>query len=108
MEVKLSKPFTVAPAAAAAGDRPASPAKAIEKIVLQLDGLTGADVELCAREAQLASGGVPIGVLVLDHGFHVQVAARASEFDVAVLRRLPARDYLAVTQAVQGFLTGSD
>lgn len=93
--VTLSKPLDVNGAPLAA-------------VTLNLDALTGADVELAAREAQIAGGGGPIAVLSLDPGFHLQLAACASGLDVATLRKLGARDYLAVVQAVQGFLFGTD
>lgn len=77
------------------------------EIYLDLDKLTGADVEFAARQAMLAAG-QQIPVLILDLGFHLQVAARASGIDAAELRKLPAADYLALTTKVQGFLFGSD
>lgn len=95
MEIKLGRPLTV-------GDKP------IDALTLNLDALTGADVEQCAREAQIGNGNVPPVSLVLDASFHAQVAARACGLDVATLRKLGARDYLAVTTAVQGFLLGAD
>lgn len=97
----LSKPLVLEPAA---GD---VPAKTISSLTLDLDKLTGADVEMCAREATVAAGSPPVA-LVLDVGFHAQIAARASGLPVETLRKLRASDYLAVTTVVQGFLLGAD
>lgn len=76
------------------------------EIEIDLDKLTGADVEFAARQATLAAG-QQIPVLVLDLGFHLQIAARASGIEASEIRKLPAVDYLAITTKVQGFLFGS-
>ena len=80
--------------------------KTLDGLTLDLDKLTGLDVEFCAREATIAAGGA-IAVLNLDVGFHAQVAARACGLPVEILRKLPAPDFIAATMAVQGFLFGS-
>ena len=82
-------------------------AKKLEQIDLgKLEELTGADVEMCVREASAAKGEL-VRVLVMDNDFHLQVASTASGIAVADLRRLGARDFVEVLTAVQGFLTGS-
>jgi len=91
--VKLSKALIV-------GD------KQIDTITMDLDALTGADIDFAVREATAAKGEV-VRVLILDHEFHIQLAAKASGVDAALLKKLPARDYVEVATTVQGFLTGS-
>lgn len=80
--------------------------KEIASVTLDLDKLTGTDVEMCARLAAAANGHA-IDVLILDVGFHAQVASRACGLPVDVLRRMSAADYLALTTAVQGFFLGA-
>jgi hypothetical protein len=93
MLVKLSKPLTV-------GD------KTLEALDMNLDALTGADVEFCVREASAAKGET-VRVLVTDLDLHVQIASKASGVSVNDLRRLGAADFVEVATTVQGFLTGS-
>ncbi len=97
MKVHLSKPLVLGE-----GDA----AKTLEELDLNLDALTGADVDLCVREASAAKGEL-VRVLVTDLDFHMQIAAKASGIGVAVLQKLSARDYVEVATTVQGFLTGS-
>lgn len=94
MQVALKKPITV-------GD------KQLDALTFDFDALTGSDVEIAAREASIASAGAPAGVLILDPAFQIQIAERASGVAVESLRKLPALDFLAVIQAVQGFLFGT-
>lgn len=96
MIVKLSKPIMV-------GEKKL---EKLEQLDMDLDALTGADVEFCVREAS-ASKGEMVRVLVTDVDFHVHIASKASGVAVADLRRLNARDYVEVVTTVQGFLTGS-
>ena len=91
MEFKLSKPLTVGEVKH-------------EALKLDLDALTGADVLYCEREAAAVQGQQVRGVLVLDAGFQIQLAARASGLDVALLSKLPAPDFVGLLTAVQGFL----
>jgi hypothetical protein len=93
MDVKLSKALTV-------GD------KTYESLPLDLEKLTGADVDFCAREAAAAKGALVLQ-LILDHEFHIQLAAKASGIEAAALKKLSARDYVGVATTVQAFLTGS-
>lgn len=97
MKVRLSKPLVL-------GEGDAK--KEITELDLNLDALTGADVDFCVREASAAKGEL-VRVLVTDLDFHMQVAAKSSGLAVDVLRTLSARDYVEVATAVQGFLTGS-
>ncbi len=97
MKIRLSKPLVLCE-----GDA----AKTIEELDLDLDALTGADVDFCVREASAAKGEL-VRVLVTDLDFHMQVAAKSSGIGVDALRKLSARDYVEVATAVQGFLVGS-
>jgi hypothetical protein len=108
MQVRLSKPFVV-------GDKTVS--KTVETangsvymLVLDVESMTGKDIDYCAREAGAMRGlAVPGGLgFVTDHEFHIQVAAKACGQTVGALKELPARDYVEVATAVQSFLTGSD
>jgi len=92
--VKLSRPLKV-------ND------KELTEIVLDLEKLTGEDVEACLLEASEATGR-PVAVKQVDTGFHAQLAAVASGVPVERLRALSAPDYIRVTTAVQGFLLASD
>lgn len=94
MLVKLSKPVTV-------GD------KTVEEIDLGLDALTGADVEMCVREA-VAAKGEPIFLHRIDIEFHAQVASKLSGISRNGLRGLPARDYEALIGPVESFFLGLD
>jgi hypothetical protein len=78
----------------------------VEVIDMNLDALTGADVEFCVREASSAKGEM-VRVLVTDLDFHIHLAAQASGVAVNDLRRLSARDFVEVATSVQAFLTGS-
>lgn len=93
MRVPLSKPLAV-------GD------KTLDALDMDLDALTGADVEMCVREASAAKGET-VRVLVTDLDLHIQLAAKASGVAVADLKKLGARDFVEVATTVQGFLTGS-
>ena len=81
--------------------------KSIEEIDLNLDPLTGADMEFCLREAVAASG-APVVSPLIDTGFHAEVAARAAGITRTALRKLDAKSYLEVITHVQGFLLGTD
>lgn len=96
-KIELSKAITLGE-----GDQ----AKAVHVIEMDLDALTGADVEFCVREASAMKGEI-VRVPLLDMDFHLQVASKASGIAVNDLRRLTMRDYVEVVTTVQGFLTGS-
>jgi len=93
MKIALSKPITV-------GE------KSLEALDLDLDALTGADIDFCVREAT-AFKGESVRVLVTDTELHIQIAAKASGIPAEAIKRLPARDYVEVATTVQAFLTGS-
>jgi hypothetical protein len=103
---KLSKTITVQPEIPAAGEQPAVAAVLQEALSLDLEALTGKDIDLCVNLAQMAKGD-SVRVLVTDLEFHIQLAARASGIDAAQLKKLPARDYVEVATSIQAFLTGS-
>ena len=96
-KIKLSKTETIGE-----GEK----AQSFEAIDMDLEALTGADVEFCVREASAAKGET-VRVLVTDVDLHVQMASKASGIAVSDFRRLGARDYVEVVTTVQGFLTGS-
>jgi tail assembly chaperone E/41/14-like protein len=97
MKIPLSKPLTI-------GDGDAK--RTLEALDLGLDALTGADVQVCVRDASESKGEM-VRVLVMDLDFHIHLAAKASGVSVADLRKLGAADFVEVATAVQGFLTGS-
>jgi len=112
MQVAISKPLTVGD-----GDNKRTLSKTItvgegetakkqEVLELDLEKLTGADMDFCTREAGIAKG-EPVRVLAIDLEFHIHVAARAADVEPSVLKKLSAPDYIEVATAVQGFLTGS-
>jgi hypothetical protein len=112
MQIRLTKPIKVGE-----GDQARTLSKSVkvgegddavtfDVIELDLDALTGADIEFCVREAA-AQKGENVRVLVIDIDFHMQVAAKASGVPVEAFKRLPARDYVEVQTVVQAFLTGS-
>ena len=94
MQVKLSKPITF-------------DGKTIEEINLDLDSLTGADIELCVREA-VAAKGESIIAYEIDIDFHVQVAVKLTGIGRDTLRLLPARDYRRVMSSIRNFLLDSE
>jgi hypothetical protein len=81
-------------------------ARSFEVLELDLDGLTGNDVKLCAREASSAKGST-VRVLATDLEFHIQIAAKAGGIPVEALNQLGATDFVEVATTVQAFLTGS-
>ena len=73
-----------------------------DELVLDLEGLTGAD--LMAAEAEfIAKGGTP-GVQELSKRFQSHIAARAAKVPVEFIEKLPINDASKVTLAVQLFL----
>jgi hypothetical protein len=110
MKVAISKPLTSVDGKTQLSKTETSgegeKAVSVEFLDMDLEALTGADVEFCVREAGSAKGMV-VAVLVTDLDFHIQVASKASGVAIADLRRLGARDFVEVATAVQSFLTGS-
>lgn len=92
--VKLSKAITV-------GD------KSIDELSLDIETLTGGDIEMCVREAG-ASKGEPVLVYEYDLEFHAQVAMKLTGISRDALRKLPAKDYQHVMAPIRGFFIGSD
>lgn len=78
----------------------------VTEITLDLDGLTGLDLEEAGREFDALAPGY-VGMQVMDSRYLVCVASKACGLSVDVLRRLPAPVYTKVTLQVQGFLLGS-
>jgi len=96
-KVPLTKPLII-------GDGDAK--KTLTEISMDLDALTGADVQFCMREAAAAKGEM-VMVAVFDVDLHTQIASKASGIAVADFGRMGARDYIEVVTKVQGFLMGS-
>lgn len=93
MLVELSKPFT-----------PPGADKPVESLELKLEDLTGVHMLKASREADAKRGGAPAPSIAVDVAFHIEVAALASGIDADALAKLPAKDFLRVQVAVQGFL----
>jgi hypothetical protein len=74
----------------------------IAELDLDLDGLTGADLEQVEREftASGHQGGIPETSKI----YQAMVAARACRVPYDVLRTLPAKDYSKITLSVLTFL----
>jgi hypothetical protein len=89
VKIKLSKPLSV-------GD------KSIEEVDIDLDALTGADIEFCVREAVGAKGEAVIAYEI-DTEFHMQVVAKLTGIAREAFSRLPARDYTMVVRPVRTF-----
>lgn len=94
MKVKLSKPIKV-------GD------KEIAEVTLDVDALTGADIDQCFREASVAGGG-GFTIEECDKELHAQVAAKLSGLDRALFRTMNGRDYIALLKPIRSFFLGAD
>jgi len=75
---------------------------------IPLENLTGHD--LIEVEKQLADANDKKALILpeFSKSYLAAVASRAARIPVEVLQTLSARDFTAVTNAVQNFLTGSD
>lgn len=112
MQIRIGKPIVVGEGENAktlsksitVGDGDAK--QTVDVLDLNLDAMTGADIDFCAREASAAKG-ESVRVLVTDLEFHIQVASRSSGVPVESLKKLSARDYVEVATSIQAFLTGS-
>lgn len=89
MRIKLSKPFVVN-------------GNEIKEIDLNFDKLTGADLIAASRESGLL--GDNSLVPELSKQYLAVVAAKASGLNVDDIMKLPAKDFTAITLAVQNFL----
>lgn len=80
----------------------------LTELDIPVEELTGAD--LIDIEKQVAEMDNRKALILPEFSklYLVTVAARAARIPVEVLRTLSARDFTAVTNAVQNFLTGSD
>jgi uncharacterized membrane protein YdbT with pleckstrin-like domain len=84
----------------------ATEAKTLDTLDLDFDSLTGRDIDFCVRQASARKGEL-VRVLVMDHEFHVQIAAKLCGISIDALKALRGNDYVEVVTAVQGFLTQS-
>lgn len=73
----------------------------VEELNLNLDDLTGLDIEAAEREWVLGGGA---GMAETSKSYLLAVAARATGKRVEILRRLNAKDYSKITLLVQNFL----
>jgi len=73
----------------------------IDELNLNLEALTGLDIEAAEREWVLGGGS---GMPETSKGFLIAVAARATGVRTDVLRRLSSKDYTKITVLVQNFL----
>lgn len=73
----------------------------VEELNLNLNDLTGIDLEAAEREWVLGGGS---GMAETSKTYLLAVAARATGKRVEVLRRLSAKDYSKITLLVQNFL----
>lgn len=101
MLIKLSRPLEVEPASGA------TPAKTVDELTLTFDTLTGLDV-LSAERMAIIESAMPVLNMRTSGAFMLQMAARASGIDSAKLNQLPALDFIAMIERVQGFLSSGD
>jgi hypothetical protein len=76
--------------------------KDIKEVVLDLDGLTGADMAEAERE-YLVTGGIPTN-LNSSISYLQHVASRACGIEVDVIGRMSAKDSMYLTTRTQVFL----
>ena len=91
MEFKLSKPLTFEE-------------KTYEVLTLDLESLTGADMEQVERE--FAALGQFSGMVETSKIFLAMLAARAAGVRVDLVKKLPLKDYSKLTMQGQTFLFG--
>lgn len=71
------------------------------EITYDLDGLTGADIELASN--QLKKKGVTVGAIELDINYHMALFAQAAGIDYEDVKRLSAKDCKDAVVAVRTF-----
>jgi hypothetical protein len=94
LKIKLAHPLTV-------------DGKPVAEVALDLESLTGADIEQCVREAGAASGQVVVAYEI-DVEVHAQIAAKLSGLGRDVFRTMHARDYRKVMSPIRAFFLDSD
>lgn len=80
--------------------------KSYKSIDLDLDSLTGADLEAAEQAVVATSGAFATLIAETSKPFQIAVAARAAKLPVEFFRSLPANDCTKVTLAVSNFLLG--
>lgn len=80
--------------------------KKYEEISLDLDSITGNDLELAENQfiAQNPEIAAQTALKELSKGYQSILAAKAAKVPVEFIKALPAREYSKVTMAVQVFL----
>lgn len=76
--------------------------KTYDKLVLDLESLTGADISVVKRT--YAAGGNYSPIPATDSDYCILIAARLAKQPIEFFNALPARDYLALSQSVSNFL----
>jgi len=89
MKIKLNKPITIN-------------GVEMKEIELDFDKLTGADLISASRESGLLGDNALVPEL--SKQYLAVVAAKASGFNVDDIMKLSAKDFTAITLAVQNFL----
>jgi hypothetical protein len=78
--------------------------KTYDKLELDLDSLSGADIS--AVKKLYAAGGNFSPIPATDSDFCIMLAARLIKQPVEFFNAMPARDYCAIAQGVSNFLLG--
>ncbi len=80
--------------------------KIYNSVDIPLERLVGEDIQRILKQWRTAGNMVVIPVL--DASFCALCAAAAAHLPIEFFERMPARDYLMLTQAVSNFFLGSD
>lgn len=80
--------------------------KTYTEIDIPLDNLKGSDIDRIQKQWR-AAGNMAV-VPVLEASFCALCAAAAAHLPIEFFERMPARDYLMLTQAVSNFFLVSD
>lgn len=80
--------------------------KSYASIELDLDSLTGADLEAAEQAVIATTGAFSTLIAETSKPFQIAVAARAAKQPIEFFRKLPANDCTKVTLAVSNFLLG--
>ena len=89
MKCKFSKPFEFE-------------GKTYEELDIDLDNLTGEDLEVV--EQQMAEEKVFVPVPAIHRGYCARVGAVAAKVPPVFFKKLPAKDYSKITQEISNFL----
>lgn len=76
--------------------------KEYKEIILDLEGLTGQDVQDVSNE--MLAKGISLGLAEVNKSFLSAMASRAANVPVEFMNSLPAREFSSITVQVQNFL----